>query len=383
MDKPILSIIIPTKNRYRYLKKLIELISSFSSTQLELIIQDNSTNNEEIKSFLTNYTSDKRIVYDYTPNPIDIISNCDLAVKNSKGEFVIMIGDDDGVTRHIVDCANWMKRNDIDSLSLNYVSYKWMGFQSKLNNGGGIMSYTKSKNRILKRDPMLELRNLLSIGASDMSKTPRLYYGIIKRKVLNDVYNATGSFFPGSSPDMANSVALCFYVKSFYFIDLPVVIDGASNESTAGAGARHQHVGEISEIAHLPKNTDENWDVSIPKFWSGPTIWAESAIKALQRTNNASYINIFNLNYLYAKLLVFNPQFIKRTYKYVNNWVMVIFYVLKLVGNRGVIYIKNRTFLGKIDKKVVHTNVEDIIDCVKILDIEIETFNFKDIEKMF
>ena len=50
----LLSIVVPTKDRYFYLKHLIELIKSFNSDDIELIIQDNTSNNTEIINYLDN-----------------------------------------------------------------------------------------------------------------------------------------------------------------------------------------------------------------------------------------------------------------------------------------------------------------------------------------
>ena len=47
MKSPLLSIVVPTKNRYYYLLKLIELVESIGSPELELVIQDNSDDNDE------------------------------------------------------------------------------------------------------------------------------------------------------------------------------------------------------------------------------------------------------------------------------------------------------------------------------------------------
>ena len=41
----LLSIIVPTKNRYFYLKEMINMFQSYSNKSTELIIQDNSTDN--------------------------------------------------------------------------------------------------------------------------------------------------------------------------------------------------------------------------------------------------------------------------------------------------------------------------------------------------
>ena len=53
-DNPIISIVVPTKNRYKYLKQFIILVESFKDERIELFIQDNSDDNSEILEFLSN-----------------------------------------------------------------------------------------------------------------------------------------------------------------------------------------------------------------------------------------------------------------------------------------------------------------------------------------
>jgi len=42
----LLSIIIPTKNRYKYLKECLISLNMINSTQFEIIVQDNSDDNK-------------------------------------------------------------------------------------------------------------------------------------------------------------------------------------------------------------------------------------------------------------------------------------------------------------------------------------------------
>ena len=49
----LISVVIPTKDRYKYLKKLISLIDSYNLNEFELILQDNTFDNSEIVHFLS------------------------------------------------------------------------------------------------------------------------------------------------------------------------------------------------------------------------------------------------------------------------------------------------------------------------------------------
>ena len=76
-NRKLLSIVVPTKDRYKYLKYLIELIASFNSDEVELVIQDNSEDNKEILDFLKerdyNFVTKKLLYENYSYD--DAINN--------------------------------------------------------------------------------------------------------------------------------------------------------------------------------------------------------------------------------------------------------------------------------------------------------------------
>lgn len=67
---------------------------------------------------------------------------------------------------------------------------------------------------------------------------------------------------------MANAVSVSLAVNNHYYYNFPIFIAGSSSKSTAGLGLKRKHIGKISEIKHLPKNTLSEWDSHIPEFWS-------------------------------------------------------------------------------------------------------------------
>ena len=91
----LVSVVVPTKNRYKYLKNLIRLIDGFHLDELELVIQDNSDDNTEILEYLKNY-SNSNIHYYYSTDKLTMSTNADAGIRNAKGEYVCYIGDDDG-----------------------------------------------------------------------------------------------------------------------------------------------------------------------------------------------------------------------------------------------------------------------------------------------
>lgn len=318
-DTPILSIIVPTKNRYYYLWFLVEYFNAITDSSIELIIQDNSDDIEEHRAFYEKIRdlNDSRIKYNYVHESLSVIENSDRALYNATGDYVCFIGDDDIFSKTILNFISEIKEKDIDAVFPLNSSYSWPDIHSRLYGDklSGKFTQTNITGEIVKETPKKLLDKVLKLGGTDIINLPRVYHGIVKLSVLKKIYERTGSFFPGPSPDMANAVALCNYVNRFIIIDIPFVVSGHSSKSTGGQGAAGKHFGEIRNIKHLPSDTADKWTPEVPFYWSGYTIYAESVIQALKRLGLSDELKTLNFNYLYATCLVFDVPFKDRIVK--------------------------------------------------------------------
>jgi len=306
--KPLLSIVIPTKNRYETLMLVINyLLQNIPSNDLEIVIQDNSDSNNHFLNYLSKI-KDRRLKYFYNPDSLSVIENSDLSIKNSTGEYVSFIGDDDSVMPYLVDLTIWMKKNNYAILKANKPVYNWKGQKKSYlsNDDSGSLILKKFNYKIKHRSTREGIKHTLKKGGTSMAKLPCLYHGIVKRQLLNLIYIKSNTYFPGPSPDMSNGIAISLFSDSFIYVDFPVFISGKSSKSTGGQGILHKHVSKIDEVKHLPVNTSKKWSEKIPKYWTGPTIWAESTIKALESLEKFDYIDKFRYSYLYAAIYVFN-----------------------------------------------------------------------------
>jgi len=374
MKKPLLSIVVPTKNRYKYLKELILLVKSFNLELLELVIQDNSDDNTEILDFIEQNSFDQ-LKYFYRKDSVDMVLNADLAVLNSTGEYVCFIGDDDGVTRDIVNVVDQMARYGYDAVRPIAPSYIWPDVQNAFwSFAGTVKCHKKYSGRIVPKDVKKALRELLARGGQYILDMPCVYHGIVKRKRLDEIFNLTGSFFPGPSPDMANAVSLALLDLKFGKIDEPVIISGQGKRSAGGKGASHKHLAEIKNVKSLPEDTDRLWDKRVPKYWTGETIYAETVVKSLERMGHQDFISLLNFGYFYGTFIVFHfdlKQLVK-PYLRLGNIFSVCRGSVSVFSRRVKAFISN--FL--LDKNLHPTNVL-MKDINSIIDCENKLFNLK------
>lgn len=365
---PLLTVIIPTKNRYSTLFSLIDTLLSFNLQNFEILVQDNSDDNTAAISFFENKIS-KNLKYYYNSQKLSVIENSDLAVENSTGEYICFIGDDDGVMPYILNVVRWMKKNSIEAVKGYKPNYSWPGLQISYleDDTSGVLRYKTWENKIRTVNCEKELNKALSKGGSDLSMLPCVYHGIVSKKALNKVYAKTGSYFPGPSPDMANAIALCLYLDNFSFLSVPIVISGKSSKSAGGKGVLHKHISRIEDVEHLPDTTKKDWSDKIPKYWTGPTIWCESVVKSLVACGESSRLENIDFSYLYAELFVFefkNRKQIFNDFAYNIYTFSFLMNFCRIFSKRVFKFFSNRL---KIKTKTV-TNVKNIGQAVLVLE---------------
>jgi glycosyltransferase involved in cell wall biosynthesis len=311
INTPILSVVVPSKNRYETLIVLIQSLLAWDTTDFELIVQDNSYNNDLIKPTLTEFEHDSRLVYSYSNDTLSAVQNCDQAVSKATGEYVCFIGDDDGVIPEIINLCYWLKEKDVDGYYGAVASYTWpdMEHAFALNNKfNATLILPQIDQEAVWISPLEEVKKVISLGAQDMLNMPRLYQGIIRRECLISLYSDCKTFFPGPVPDMSNAIALVPYLRKCCFIKIPYIISGQSKKSMSGKNAVREHQGDIRSEKSIPAEAYDEWTPTVPKYWCGPTIWAEAALKSSIRSGQAELLSAFNYANLYASCLAYSKR---------------------------------------------------------------------------
>ena len=310
-----ISIVVATKDRYETLFDCVKgLLINYGGEDCEIVVRDNSAQ-PRADEFRAAFCTERSVVYCVDSAPVSQSENYERAVAMATGDFVTMIGDDDGVSWGLRQIADWMDRQGVDAFFPGFSVYLWPGVSGRFaaSNDTGRLSFPPWSNPRLV-DARAQRKAVLASGSTSLEELPRLYYGLVRRTCLDRVRADAGACFPGPSPDMANAFALSYVVTKLVVAELPVFIAGNSRKSSAGLGLRGQHVGEIPALPFLPLDTAEKWNPCIPYFWSGQTIWCQSAYTAaasLGRAKEFENENAFRV--LYARVLVFQPRFATRT----------------------------------------------------------------------
>lgn len=344
MNNRLVSVLVPTKNRYKYLKHLINLVESFNDERIELLVQDNSDNNSEIVTFLEG----RQLVstkYCYTDAKLSMGGNADEAIKNSSGRYLCFIGDDDAVCRNIADCAVWMESNDVDACRPTYLQYLWCDAQEGENNGW--MLYDTIDGTYSIKDPLKELKKVLNQGVPDFRDMAKFYHGIIKRELIERVMAIGGTCCPGPTPDMSSAASIAFFIQKYAYVNIPVIIPGMSKMVGGGVMGK---VLQLEEVTFITQSVRDNWEKGFPRLWATELIWPDCALKAVDYVGHSEYRKHFNKNKTLSRLYVIHKTYFKEALQYSDNKISFLLAFVLYYLNEGTIFMF-RKLKGKINKK--------------------------------
>jgi glycosyltransferase involved in cell wall biosynthesis len=364
----LLSIIIPTKDRYECLIPVIAaLVKYIKSDDIEFILQDNSGNNIDIKKYLNNL-NDTRVKYFYKKKPLSIVDNTICAIQNAKGKYLVFIGDDDLVSPYIYEFVSYLEEKDIDCLVYNPAYYWWNSIEFVKENYffRKCALWLPSKQSLFfeKRNSCDELELLLASGGGVFQRLPKFYHGIVKREVLDKIKTKTGTYLPGSSPDIAFSTSLTFVIKEYFYVNYPLSVFGASKNSGGGWTASNKHYGKIEDQKHLPKNLIHSWNKYIPRIWSEKTIYAQTVTEILKIFKSNRQFNFISF---YGTMLAYEPFLVNylmpsvRLYCGLNIFKYCSFGYIFIAKKFGIFYRNFRYFSKSLNYKVIEVNDVDLV----------------------
>tara|TARA_B110000879_G_C11182971_1_gene519554 strand:+ start:7507 stop:8652 length:1146 start_codon:yes stop_codon:yes gene_type:complete len=309
MSEIKLSILIPTKDRYEYLIPVVRYFERFSGAySFELIIEDNSFCNRKWVEAAADGDFLSELRYFHTPEPRNIVANCDAACARASGIYSIMLGDDDFVTLDIFKSVDFCHGAGLDSACFPLAWFHWADLIA-LVPGLPSLSISKSASQTVKElDANEELTKLLQTQRYNLELIAKVYQGLVKTSVMQRCHQKYGTYFPGYSPDIGNAAGICQDIGKHAYLPMYAVVAGFGGKSAGGLGAQKRHVAKIEDVDFLPKDLLEAWPKKIPYFWTGGTIWAASVLYVASKIPEDWLTGNFSFSRFYGYMLSSHPK---------------------------------------------------------------------------
>ena len=171
----LISIIIPTRERADYLKACLATCVAIPDPDIEIVVSDNASQDhtrDVIESF-----SDRRIVHINPGRRISMRQNFNFGIGKSRGDYVITIGDDDGMLPgQFAALRATLDRFRPNILGLRYIMYAWpipgsgrhgsLRLKKAFTFGAPEVEDTAPIEDIIRHRPLMDIRSPASITAA-------------------------------------------------------------------------------------------------------------------------------------------------------------------------------------------------------------------------
>ena len=340
---PLLSIIIPTKNRQYTAVFAVDSVLSIPSDNLEVIVQDCSDDDSLRQILNSKYGNDARLKYFHTHQKPSMNENWSTAISNTQGKFVYGIGDDDAVLPAIIEVAEWMNSKNIEAVIPLKVQYIWNDAYLGTFSNSRLTLPSHYTGKIYTIDLSKEFdRKVKNCGFGYTTNLPNLYHGFISRRILELHKSNIGDYFGGTSLDVYSAFVTPQYLNHLYYIEYPISIWGACGKSNSNRVVSGKAEEGFKEIKNYRKVE------TLPYAFNSEVSVAETTMEALKYIQRSDLIQKMDLSLVYAKCASFEPSrlfYFYREYK-----------VHKNPGNTNMDYFTafHKFMKGKIKQRVVN-----------------------------
>ena len=225
---PTFSLVLPTRERADTLRSTLATAVAQSGDDLEILVCDNFShdNTRDIVAA----TGDPRVRYTNPGRRLSMCDNWEHAIEQCRGEYVLVIGDDDGFMPRALETL----RAEIAAHPSPIYSWSWHGYTWPID--GQPPQITSIAPVTLSRT--LNLRKMADFsirwGSWRSNVLPGLYHSAVKRTLLAAIKTRTGRVFSSMAPDIFMQFALPAISPTARFIGTALTVNARSAKSNSG-----------------------------------------------------------------------------------------------------------------------------------------------------
>jgi glycosyltransferase involved in cell wall biosynthesis len=228
------SVLLPTRNRLDLLASAIETVRRQDYDDWEIIVSDNFS--EQDVAGHVRSLGDPRIKYFRTDRFVPVTDNWNNAIGRSDGEYVIMLGDDDGLMRGYFSRLHGLiqRFGEPDFVYHGAFLYAYPGVMPG-NPGGFLRTYGRSEIFQGSREPFwLDRGRALKFAGDSLSFRAtfdyNMQFSLVSRRLIESM-KRYGQFYQSPYPDYYASNAMMLKAERVLVVPQPLVTIGISPRS--------------------------------------------------------------------------------------------------------------------------------------------------------
>jgi glycosyltransferase involved in cell wall biosynthesis len=249
------SVLLPTRNRLDLLAYAIETVRRQDYDDWEIVVSDNASE-QDIASYISSL-NEPRIKYVRTQVFIPVTENWNNALKNSLGEYIVMLGDDDCLLKGFFRTMHSLieEFHYPDSIYTNALLYAYPGVMQGYPEGFlqpyGYAPFFRNASKPFLLNTTTAHELVLDAMHFKMSYTFNMQHSVVKRTFI-DSLSKNGPFFQSPYPDFYATNVILLEANTLVVNPTPMVVVGISPKSFGYYYFNDQEKKGVDFLNNLP-----------------------------------------------------------------------------------------------------------------------------------
>ena len=250
------SVLLPTRNRLDLLRYAVETVLRQDYADWEIIISDNDSE-QDVAGYVQSL-HEPRIKYFRTGSFIPVTDNWNNALEKSTGNFMVMLGDDDGLMQGCFSTLRGLveRYGPPDFIYTNALLYAYPGVIPTYPEGYlqpiGYAEFLRTTTTPFWLDKSTALRQVRQAMNFRMSYGYNMQYAVISRGLI-DRLKEKGEFFQSPYPDFYAMNLMMLKAERILICPFPLVTIGISPKSFGYYYFNRQEREGTEFLKNLPK----------------------------------------------------------------------------------------------------------------------------------
>ncbi len=245
MGQPRFSIVIPTRERAETLRHALQTCLDQDFDDFEVVVCDNHSSPATRQ--VVQEANSSRVRYVRADRPLAMSANWELAVSQAAGEYVTVLGDDDGLLPFALrELDRLIRRYGSSVVHWHRGLYTWPTIA--LQDDANLIRFPLYR-KVWELDGRDEIRRVIRFQAgADM--LPMIYNAVIHRDLIEEHRQVAGRVFPNLYPDVYTGFSFAYLAGTFLSVGVPMNVAGLSGNSNGIAALFNPNRTAIADEFH-------------------------------------------------------------------------------------------------------------------------------------
>lgn len=229
MTTPRFSVVIPTREGAQTLPYTLRTCLEQSFDNFEVLVCDN-WGSSAVQEVLAQFDSPRLRVL-RTDRLLSMSSNWEFAVAQARGEFITVLGDDDGLLPHaLAQLDQLLRQTHARVIRWGAAFYTWPTVVIA-KEANYLRLPLKAQQPLFREVSGREMMASVIQFNSCYTTLPMIYNSVVHREVLEETRRRAGKIFLTRYPDVCSGFVLAQVAERYLSVDVPFSVAGVSHKS--------------------------------------------------------------------------------------------------------------------------------------------------------